>query len=59
MTRCNCSAPGSTPATWQRIRLRFARRRILDLDEKALSLGDSHSRPSIPFGMRWRGALAR
>lgn len=43
------------PATWQRIRLRFPRRRVLDLEKKSLALGDSYSRlDTLWHAVVWR-----
>ena len=43
------------PATWQRIRLRFPRQRVLDLEKKALALGDSYSRlDTLWHAVVWR-----
>lgn len=44
-----------SPATWQRIRLRFPRQRVLELEKKALSLGDSYSRlDTLWHAVVWR-----
>ncbi len=44
-----------SPATWQRIRLRFPRRRVLDLEEKTLTLNGSHSRlDTLWHAVIWR-----
>lgn len=47
------------PATWQRIRLRFPRQRVLDLQEKPMALDDSHSRlDTLWHAVVWRiGAM--
>lgn len=47
------------PATWQRIRLRFPRRRVLDLEEKPLTLNGSQSRlDTLWHAVVWRiGAI--
>lgn len=43
------------PATWQRIRLRFPRWRVLDLEKKSLALGDSYSRlDTLWHAVVWR-----
>ncbi len=43
------------PATWQRIRLRFPRPRVLDLERKALALGDSYNRlDTLWHAVVWR-----
>ncbi|NMX63337.1 type III secretion protein [Pseudomonas sp. WS 5079] len=44
-----------SPPTWQRIRLRFSRRRVLELEKNALSLGDSYSRlDTLWHAVVWR-----
>lgn len=47
------------PATWQRIRLRFPRRRVLALEENTIALGDAHSRlDTLWHAVAWRmGAM--
>ncbi|AZF56629.1 hypothetical protein C4J84_0730 [Pseudomonas sp. R11-23-07] len=43
------------PAAWQRLRLRFARRRVLDLEEMPLALNGSHSRlDTLWHAVVWR-----
>ncbi|WP_231998945.1 type III secretion protein [Pseudomonas cedrina] len=48
-----------SPATWQRLRLRFPRRRVLELEDKPPSLNGSHSRlDTLWHAVVWRiGAL--
>jgi hypothetical protein len=48
-----------SPATWQRIRLRFPRRRVLDLEENSLTLNGSHNRlDTLWHAVVWRiGAM--
>lgn len=44
-----------SPASWQRIRLRFPRQRVLDLESAPLSLGDSYSRlDTLWHAVVWR-----
>lgn len=47
------------PATWQRIRLRFPRQRVLDLEQMPLALKGSHSRlDTLWHAVVWRiGAM--